>query len=105
YGESPRKPIACRTLAAEPIQRSPLLCRRPRIPRGSTGPQARTPSNPLRHPSSEARAGTRGASGSITWELQVVLVRFEARDELLCDYEPFPVVDPKDADGNVRPVT
>src|SRR5205823_869759 len=27
------------------------------------------------------------------------------RRALLCDYEPFPVVDPKDADGNVRPVT
>src|SRR5215211_8895333 len=27
------------------------------------------------------------------------------RRTLLCDYEPFPVVDPKDADGNVRPVT
>src|SRR3954447_5692330 len=27
------------------------------------------------------------------------------RRALLCDYEPFPVVDPKDADGNLRPVT
>src|SRR6266536_5487632 len=59
----------------------------------------------LRHPSSEARAGRRGASGSITWEYRWFSFASRLRRALLCDYEPFPVVDPKDADGNVRPVT
>src|SRR6478672_1409513 len=48
-----RKPDACRTLADEPIRRTPVLCHRPPIPPEGSAPQDPSPARqliPLRHP-------------------------------------------------------